>query len=105
PAAQNSPLPRRIAKQRAVSWEELLGDHFQWGVRGIYCFAVTHRSRRGAITKWCARKISATVSGKPVVQYRPFRDNAGGVDVLVDNVIVVFDLLEVYGVTKARGLE
>ena len=43
--------------------------------------------------------------GKPLSQQRPFGHNAGGVNIVVHDVIVVLDLLEVHRIAETRGLE
>src|SRR5690625_1540655 len=67
--------------------------------------AVTNRTWCSTVAKWGIAESFAAVFGQPLGEYRAFGHNAGRVDVAVHNIIVVLDLLEVYGVAEARGLE
>lgn len=59
----------------------------------------------GIRVKGRAAQLFASVLAQPSQKVRAYRNNAGGINVLVNDVVVFLDLLEVYGVTKAGSLE
>src|ERR1700719_1821766 len=63
------------------------------------------RAGRGAVAERATAQLFPVVPGQPAGQVRAVRDDAGRVEVLVDQVVVLLGLQEVDRVAEARGLE
>src|ERR671926_197780 len=74
-------------------------------VPGSHFFACLHRPRRGPVAEGAAAQGLPPVRRKPTGQLRAGRDDPGGVNVLVNDVVVLLDLHEVNGVPEAGRLE
>src|SRR5699024_1643700 len=85
------PKPNRLLVERVV--------------RRVDALVLADRAGSRPIAKGRSTELFTAVRCERFGQDRPLRHNPGWVYGVVDDVVVVFDLLEVHGVTKTRGLE